>query len=89
MKRSGIEEFEFARLLSFVVSFINPRYGPPEKVMFVIKEFARLFSFVGSFINPRFMLAVEQAGDLVCNLVRSPAVKLAGTLAGFRAGNRM
>ena len=60
-----------------LVSFFNPRDGPPEKVMCVIKEFARLLSFVGSFINPRFMLAVEQAGDLVCNLVRSPAVKLA------------
>ena len=28
---------EFARLLSFVISFINPRYGPPEKVICVIK----------------------------------------------------
>ena len=41
MKRSGIEEFEFASLLRFVISFINPRYGPPAKVMYVIKEFAR------------------------------------------------
>ena len=45
---------EFARLLSFVISFINPRYGPPEKVICVIKELPRYLRFLGSFINPRY-----------------------------------
>ena len=54
MKRTGSEEFEFARLLSFVISFINPRYGPHEKVICVIKELPRFLRFLGSFINPRY-----------------------------------
>ena len=64
-KRYGIEDFEFASLLRFVVSFINPRYGPPEKVICVIKEFARLLSFAGSFINPRFMCVIKEFARLL------------------------
>ena len=61
MKRTGSEEFEFARLLSFVVSFINPRYGPHEKVICVIKELPRFLRFLGSFINPRYGIIYIEA----------------------------